>query len=99
MATAAQTKAEPPLEFHKGVDYACLLLPGQTTDKPLAHIYGVDRDVTRYGNLFAAAPDLLETMQTIIAALREARDSGVSSVSREDLIAAAGTAIAKAEGR
>lgn len=49
--------------------------------------------------LIAAAPDLLETMQTIIAALREARDSGVSSVSREDLIAAAATAINKAEGR
>lgn len=57
--------AKRKILFHKGIDYAVLMLPDQTTDNPLASLYGEDRTVTKYGNLFAAAPTMLSALQRI----------------------------------
>lgn len=58
-------RRRPVIELHKGIDYAVLMLPHQTTDAPLAHLYGSDREVTRYGKLFAAAPLMLGALERI----------------------------------
>lgn len=58
--------------FHKGIDYAVILTPRQTTDSPLAQLYGQDRHVTAAGNLFAAAPDLYEALDELATLLGKA---------------------------
>ena len=50
-----------------------IMKPGQTTDKPLAHLYGNDREVTKYGRLFIMAEDLLDACQTLIDAKIESK--------------------------
>jgi hypothetical protein len=61
----------PKIEFHKGEDYAVLMLPRQTSDAPLAALYGDDRTVTKYGNLFSGAEDLLNSAIELRAAFLE----------------------------
>lgn len=53
------------LQFHKGIDYAVVMRPNQSTEDALARLYGQDKDVTKFGNIFAAAPDLLEVLELI----------------------------------
>ena len=53
------------LQFHKGIDYAVVMLPKQNTETALARLYGRDKEVTKYGNLFAAS-------EVMFAALQEA---------------------------
>lgn len=63
---AKPAKKRPAIEFHKGIDYACLMLPHQTTDAPIARLYGTDREVTKYGQMFAASEDMLELLKELI---------------------------------
>ena len=42
-------------EFHMGIDYAVVMLEGQTTDKALINLYGTSEEVKFYGNLIADA--------------------------------------------
>jgi len=77
-------------EYHRGDDYAVVMLPDDNTDTATIQIWGDDdEDTDRLGNLIAAAPDLLE-------ALKLARDLFVNSESACAEICDA--AIAKAEG-
>ena len=57
------TRMTEKLTFHLGVDYAVVMRPGQTTENPLANIYGQSKDVERFGKLFAAAPDMLAALR------------------------------------
>lgn len=68
------------LTFHKGIDYAVVMFPGQATNNALAHLYGEDRYVTKYGMLFAAAPDLYEVLKLAYAEIHNpgtCRNDGV----------------------
>lgn len=56
------------LTFHMGIDYACVMGEHQTTEAPIARLFGISKDVEAYGKLFAAAPEML-------AALKEALNS------------------------
>jgi len=54
------------LTFHKGIDYAVVMRPDETTENALAYLYGEDRHVTKFGNLFAASPDMLAALKAMI---------------------------------
>lgn len=72
---SATTQAmTPKLTFHKGMDYAVVMLPNQTTDDPLARLYGPDRRVTKFGQQFAASSDMLETLRKTLAYLKREDD-------------------------
>lgn len=58
------------ITLHKGIDYAVLMLPHQTTDAPLAHLYGRDREVTKYGRMFSASPELLAALKPLVDYMR-----------------------------
>lgn len=57
------------LKFHKGMDYAVVMRPSETTEIALARLYGEDRTVTKYGNLFAGAPLLLKAAKAHVKAM------------------------------
>lgn len=42
-------------EFHKGMDYACVMLQEQSTDTALVRLYGTGQEVQYYGDLIARA--------------------------------------------
>lgn len=41
--------------FHMGVDYARVMLEGQTTDTALVHLYGTSEEIEHYGKLIEKA--------------------------------------------
>jgi hypothetical protein len=51
------------LTFLRGNDYACIMRPSETTERPLAALCGDDATIDRYGKLFAAAPALLAALK------------------------------------
>lgn len=62
------------LTFHIGIDYACVMGEHQTTEAPIARLFGISKDVESYGKLFAAAHDLLEAALLLEAAEENRRD-------------------------
>ena len=53
-----------PLQYHRGLDYAVVMRPKDTTDTALIRIHGdTDEECDYWGSLIAAAPELLEAVQ------------------------------------
>lgn len=77
------------LSFHKGIDYAAVMLPDQTTEAPLARLYGEDRFVEKYGRLFAAAPDLYEALKLAYAEIHNPGTNRNDGVDIDTVIQAA----------
>ena len=89
------------LAFHMGADYACVMGGRQTTENPIAQLYGESRDIEAYGNLFRAAPDMLAALVRLMEQ-PSMNPLAMTVDQRKELWAAheqARAAIAKAEGR
>lgn len=76
------------LQFHKGMDYAVVMRPNQSTEDALARLYGQDKDVTKFGNMFSASPEMLAALKWALTVIRPGSDL------HTDMTAA----VAKAEG-
>lgn len=60
MANAQHT---PILEYHRGGDYAVLMRPEDTTDDACITLrFDTDEDCDQWGNLIAAAPEMLNSL-------------------------------------
>lgn len=58
-------------EYHRGLDYAVVMLPGESTDAASISIHaGDDAEADKLGRLIAAAPDLLEALRSAFAVLK-----------------------------
>ena len=58
-------KRDENTTFHMGIDYACVMLPSQTTENPIARIYGTSEEVRHYGERFAHSGAMLAALETI----------------------------------
>lgn len=70
-------KVEKPfdeLEFHEGEDYACILRSDDTTDAPLARLFGSDDEIDWFGKLFREAPGMADILRTLKHRLPEMDD-------------------------
>lgn len=65
----AGRKKPERLTFHKGIDYAVVMRDRDSTETAICHLYGQDRDVTRFGHLFAASPAMAEAGRRCLQAL------------------------------
>lgn len=82
------------MKFHKGMDYAVVMLPLQSTEDALCRLYGEDREVTKFGNLFAASNDLLVAAKRAMNVLKAQGET----VREGNVLGALHAAIKKAEG-
>lgn len=59
-------KPQTPLTVHRGLDYACILGPDDTTDDPLVSIAHPTDDELVLLTQMAAAPDLAEALEMLL---------------------------------
>lgn len=84
-------------EPHCGLDYACVMLPGETTDTASIYIHSGDpgeRD--RLILLIAAVPDMLEALERLVTRFGKVSEVGTGTLYKD--IASARAAIALARG-
>lgn len=58
-------KRDENTTFHLGIDYACVMTPSQTTENPIARVYGTSEEVRHYGERFAHSGAMLAALETI----------------------------------
>lgn len=99
-ALRAPEPAEPgslqPLTAHIGDDYAVLLAPADTTDRPTARVFDLD-----YALQLAAAPLLTTALRNLLHTVGLVGVAAIPEPHRRPLIAAmsqAGQALAEADG-
>jgi hypothetical protein len=51
--------------FHMGIDYACVILDGQTTDAATVRLYGTSEEVEFYGKLVESAINVEASAQKL----------------------------------
>lgn len=93
-------KIPTPWESHIGLDYAVVMLPGETTDD--ASIRVSRENAPELIPLISTAPELLEALETFVSeyvALVESGDAGNWDAETEPKVIAARAAIAKAHGQ
>lgn len=93
-----------PIELHIGEDYGVLMRQQDTTDTALIHFfYATHEEMELYGNLFAAALDLLTCSEALLKDIYAEfdRNNGAKSQDLRELsvFSRMEDAIAKAKGQ
>lgn len=98
MASTMKTAHTPgPLTVHRGLDYAVIMRPGETTDSAFVQVRYPSAEDMALLTMLAAAPDMLAALKEILSDMeKDGLETGNFDYAKSAPIVAA---IRKAEGR